>query len=60
MVRSIYALMAGVSLLICLLSPFLYLWQAVSDAAYKNILLGASLAWFVFATSFQLSRAAKP
>jgi len=43
-------LLALVSLLACLAIPLLYFWGQVTLAAYKNLLSGASLAWFVFAT----------
>ena len=48
--RHLIGLLALVALLVCFVSPFLYLWQTVSMGSYKAILAVASAAWFVFAT----------
>jgi hypothetical protein len=45
------------SLGICFLSPFLYLHGHTDQDEYKGILLGATLAYFVFATWWSLRRA---
>jgi hypothetical protein len=38
------------SLGLCLAAPLLYIWDRASMEGYKNLLLGASLAYFAFAT----------
>ena len=43
-------LLALASLLACLAFPLMYFWGQVTLPACKNLLAGASLAWFVFAT----------
>lgn len=46
----IVRILAGASLLICLLSALLFFNGRVSEGAYKAIFAFASLGWFVFAT----------
>lgn len=48
--RWIYGALAALSLAVCVISPFLYLRGAIAEAEYKNALLAASAAWFVFGT----------
>jgi ABC-type uncharacterized transport system permease subunit len=48
MTRTLLGLMAALSLLAVLVAPFLYLRQAIGEAEFKNALLAASVAWFVF------------
>ncbi len=48
--RHVTGTLALLALLLCVLSPFLYLRQAVTLDGYKALLAGASVAWFVFAT----------
>ena len=43
-------LLALISLLACLVFPLMYFWGQISLPAYKNLLVAASLGWFVFAT----------
>lgn len=42
--------LAGISLLCCLASPFLFFWGEVSEKDYKWIFLLASFFWFFFAS----------
>ncbi|MEE8603888.1 MAG: hypothetical protein V3S65_00830 [Candidatus Aminicenantaceae bacterium] len=42
--------LAGISLLCCLVSPFLFFWGEVSEKDYKWIFLLASFFWFFFAS----------
>lgn len=42
--------LAGISLLFCLASPFLYSLGKISEKDYKWAFLTASFFWFVFAT----------
>jgi hypothetical protein len=46
--RTLVGLMAALSLLACVAAPFLYLRQSIGEAEFKNALLAASAAWFVF------------
>jgi len=48
--KTLYTLLSAASLAVCVVSPFLYLQQVVTEQAYKGALLAASLTWFVFAT----------
>ncbi len=48
MPRWIYGALAVLSLAACVAAPLLYLRQEVSEAAYKNVLAAASVAWFLF------------
>lgn len=56
--RTLDGAMAALSLLVCLAVPFLYLHRAIGEAEFKNALLAASAAWFVFGTSW-VSRAGR-
>jgi hypothetical protein len=48
--KRIVGSLAGISLFICLASPFLYFLGKISEKDYKWIFLFASLFWFIFAT----------
>lgn len=47
--RAIFGLLALASLLACLVLPVMYFRGSLSNQAYKDLLLVASVAWFVFA-----------
>ena len=42
--------LAALSLVGCLVFPLLFFWGLITLPACKNLLVAASLAWFVFAT----------
>jgi len=50
---------ALICLAVCLAVPFVYFTGAVDVDSYKNILLAASLGWFVFATMWISGRREK-
>lgn len=48
--KEILAVLSMASLAMCLAAPFLYFYDAVTMDVYKTLLLGASVAYFLFAT----------
>jgi hypothetical protein len=48
--RILFALLATLSLVICVWAPLQFFWGGLTEAGYKTILLAASLAYFAFAT----------
>lgn len=48
--RMVQGAVASLSLVACLVAPFLYLGKVIGEAEYKNVLLAASGLWFVFGT----------
>lgn len=48
--------LAGISLLICLIVPFLFFWGQISQAGYRTALALGTLAWFVLATAAMTRR----
>jgi hypothetical protein len=52
----LFASLAAVSLFLCLVSPFALFYGAMSEPAYRSLLLLASIAWFVFAGLLQRLR----
>ena len=50
MPRRIYAVLAVLSLALCLVSAVLRFLGTFSAETFKPVFLGASLGWFVFAT----------
>jgi hypothetical protein len=60
MTRSVYAVLSVASLLVSLASPFLFLRQALTEDAYKAVLLAASLVWFVAATAWVSGAGRRP
>jgi uncharacterized membrane protein (GlpM family) len=56
MKKTLFGLLACLSLLACLLSAWLSFVGRITDAAYKKDFLLASLCWFVFATVWASSR----
>lgn len=60
MVRLISAVLAGFSLLICLVVPVLYFLGDIDAESYNDVFLGASLGWFVFALIWQVAGKNEP
>lgn len=58
MARMFDGAVAALSLLACLVAPFLYLGNLIGEAEFKNVLLAASVSWFVFGTLW-VSRAGR-
>lgn len=56
MFKTAAALSSFISLVACLAVPVLYFNGAIGEAAYKNSLTVASVAWFVFATTWATRR----
>ena len=56
MIKALLAVVSLASLAVCIASPFLYFWAAMSAPAYKETLATASVAWFVFATLWATRR----
>ncbi len=54
MAKKIYGLGALLSLFVCLLVPFLLFMEKISESPYKTVFLIASVAWFVFATAWNI------
>jgi len=50
MKKILFLLLSLLSLLICLISPFLYFFGRIEEGDYKWIFLLSSVGWFVFAT----------
>jgi hypothetical protein len=50
MKKIIFLSLSLMSLLVCLISPFLYFFGRIEERNYKWIFLLASVGWFVFAT----------
>jgi hypothetical protein len=48
--RTLLGVLLALSFAGCLVSPALYFLGLLSQGGFKLILLGASVAWFVFAT----------
>lgn len=56
MKRTVAGAVSLISLAICLLSPFAYLWGYVSENGFRQVLVSASLGWFVAATIWSAKR----
>ncbi len=52
MLKSLAAVIAGLSLLACLGMPFLYFRGAMAESMFQWLFAVASIAWFVGATMF--------
>jgi len=50
MKKILFLLLSLLSLLVCLISPFLYFFGRIEEKDHKLIFLLASAGWFVFAT----------
>jgi hypothetical protein len=50
--KSMYAFLSGIALLVCLAAPFAFFWGRIANDEYKMYLLLGSLAWFLFATLY--------
>ena len=48
--KVLFAILAGCSLMACLVLPWLYFQGVVVEAAYKDGFLLASVGWFTFGT----------
>jgi hypothetical protein len=46
--RTLFAVLALISLSLCLASPFLYVFGKIGEDTFKTLFLIFSLSWFVF------------
>ena len=56
MIKSIAAVIALVSLAVCLAAPVWYFWGEYSLDSYKTLFLFASVGWFVAAVVYDARR----
>jgi hypothetical protein len=56
MTKGLAVVVSMVSLFLCLLSPLLRFQGVIDESTYKQIFMGASIGWFIAATTWATRR----